>query len=540
MVQPITERLRKTYDDHDHLIMAALVTLAAAGVVLLLPPVQALAAIIGIGFFVLLLRMPGFGLYMIVASVPLQDVVRAPLPIAIGASGNTTITQLLVIATSAAWLLRKILVRQSFVLPRVRYYVPARPSVAEAPRLLRLAPLYAPILLYLCAQIVSLVSMTSIRDSLNEFSRWVIAFFVYALAVETLRTRRDMLRLVGVVCAGAAFEAFYGLIQAFFSLGPASFALGTSGLFRGSGTFGAPNSYAGYLEMCFGIVLALNVWAWRRRGTDTRAWLNGLDQPRNRRTRWNAYFRANGVALALTGLSLVLAAAIIISSRGGTLGLAAAVAVMIVALGKRGVPMLILAGMLALGIVVAVALEALPSAITDRVGSITTQLTPFDTRHAYIDPDNFAVVERMAMWQAGMAMFESNPVTGVGIGNYNSVYSRFAMPQFPESRGHAHNYYIHTMAETGLIGLAAWLFLLGAAFATTFRTLRLAARLAPDDGLMATIAWGVLGVLAAITVHDLVENLHVLNMSLHLFALLGLVYAVQRAIARRITTQALG
>ena len=114
-------------------------------------------------------------------------------------------------------------------------------------------------------------------------------------------------------------------------------------------------------------------------------------------------------------------------------------------------------------------------------------------------------------------MFRAEPLYGVGAGNFNVVYRRYNVPQFIFSRGHAHNYYIHAAAETGIIGLVAYALVLVAAWVDIGRALR---RL--RDGWLRALTVGAAGILAAVMTHNLVENLHVLNMNLHFFAVLAL------------------
>jgi O-antigen ligase len=161
--------------------------------------------------------------------------------------------------------------------------------------------------------------------------------------------------------------------------------------------------------------------------------------------------------------------------------------------------------------------ELLPAGLSDRLTTITEALSYRDVRRMVITPDNWAVAERLAMWEAGLAMFRAQPVGGVGAGNFDGAYDRFRVPQFIYSRGHAHNYYIHVAAETGILGLAAYTLVLIAAWLDVGRALR---RLA--SGWLRAVTIGAGGVLAAVMTHHLVENLHVLNMNIHLFAVLAL------------------
>ena len=106
--------------------------------------------------------------------------------------------------------------------------------------------------------------------------------------------------------------------------------------------------------------------------------------------------------------------------------------------------------------------------------------------------------------------------TGVGFGNYAAAYPRYALINWPDALGHAHNYYLTLLAEVGLPGLLAygvlWLAVAG-------QTVRAARRLVwPERG----VAVGLLAAWAALAVHHLVDKLYVNNIHVHQGAMLAL------------------
>jgi O-antigen ligase len=143
-----------------------------------------------------------------------------------------------------------------------------------------------------------------------------------------------------------------------------------------------------------------------------------------------------------------------------------------------------------------------------------------DVRGVPISDANYAVIERLAHWQAAISMAEESPLLGIGFGAYEAAYGRHALVNWPLALGHAHNYYLNLLAETGIIGLVAYLGLWGATFALTLKALR------RQVGIGRGIALGLLAVWIHLSVHSVFDKLYVNNLFLHIGALLGLIGAL--------------
>jgi O-antigen ligase len=184
---------------------------------------------------------------------------------------------------------------------------------------------------------------------------------------------------------------------------------------------------------------------------------------------------------------------------------------------RRGA-VIALAGLLAGGA------ERLPGGIVDRLGSIGQTTVVWDVADAEVDDASFATVERVAHWQAAAAMWADAPWLGHGPGQFERLYHRYRLPRWPDALGHAHNYYLHLLAEVGLSGLSMHLAFLAAAAVFAVRRV-----LAPRTVLQGALALGVVGVLAATAAHSLTDNLYVHDMTVHLGLLLGLTAAAGEA-----------
>jgi O-antigen ligase len=161
----------------------------------------------------------------------------------------------------------------------------------------------------------------------------------------------------------------------------------------------------------------------------------------------------------------------------------------------------------------------LPGSIAARLGDVTEIVEVTDARGATITTANFAVLERVAHWQAAEAMARDHPWLGVGLGNYAAAYPQYRLLNWPNALGHAHMIYLNVLAETGVPGLAAYGVLWLSIIALTLRALQ------QPHGPARGLAVGLLGSWAALSVHQLVDNLYVNNIHFTLAALLCLVLA---------------
>ncbi|MCW5848719.1 MAG: O-antigen ligase family protein [Anaerolineae bacterium] len=107
--------------------------------------------------------------------------------------------------------------------------------------------------------------------------------------------------------------------------------------------------------------------------------------------------------------------------------------------------------------------------------------------------------DRRALWGAAIAMFKTRPLLGVGPGNFRHLYGGYLGVSQWDDRIQANSLYLELLADGGVAGLLAWLWLIGA---TLGRLWRWQARPA-----VATWPYAValLGALAAWLTHGLVD-----------------------------------
>lgn len=373
----------------------------------------------------------------------------------------------------------------------------------------------------------SVLWSTSISAAGADFGRWAIGLVAFIIFTHFLVTgsRRRILVFIAVMALGGVFQATYGVTQSLLALGPESFRVGTQGS-RAFGTFGHPNSYAGYLEMVFfpafwiAVYLAMQVPPALRSSIDARR--NGT--PASGRERLNLAISI-ALPLAFGGAALITLSGVVASySRGAWLGIVAgglATGLLFSKWVRWGA--LLAAPLVALAILGG-GPSIFPESVSERAISGIADLRPFDAASVTITDENFAAAERMAHWQAGMRMFADHPATGVGAAHFNIEYADyFVREEFRFSRGHAHNFYIHTLAELGLPGIAAYTVLI-----VSLGVVAGSVILYSPQGFNRMLALGAFGTMTSVAIHHVFENLHVLNMNIQLGAVWVLAIAAHR------------
>lgn len=354
----------------------------------------------------------------------------------------------------------------------------------------------------------------SLSEWLKEWLKWlVIAGLVWQLSFERGGRWRWLVYAVAVAAAGNALVGLY----IFLGGSGADHLLILGRFYRAFGTFGQPNPFGGFM----GIALPIcSLAAW---GTAWQLWAN-----------WRAGNPVNAALvaqmLASAAAALLVAAALLASwSRGAWLGTAVAALVLAIALPRRLLHGALLA-LLAVALLVALwQTGILPDALVTRLTSSVVDLVAInDVRGIDAHAGNYAVIERLAHWQAAVDMARDHPVFGVGLGNYSVRYAEYRLINWQLPLGHAHNTYLNLLAETGLVGLLAYL-------AYWVYMLRICWSLrGHPDSFARSLGVGLLGCWVYLAAHSFFDYLFVNTLFLHIGVLLGV-----QAILHRQTQSAL-
>lgn len=81
-----------------------------------------------------------------------------------------------------------------------------------------------------------------------------------------------------------------------------------------------------------------------------------------------------------------------------------------------------------------------------------------NTSNTLLGKLNLFSSDRGYLLEAGIKMIQAQPLRGIGIGAYKSLYPEFTTERPARKDIHAHNIYLGIAAETGLLGLSAFLF----------------------------------------------------------------------------------
>ena len=452
-------------------------TLLALGIgvaLVILPLPWAFILLTGCILTIGVLLRPALAYPLLALSIPFGSLREIPIgPAKVG------ITELLLGLLAAVWLARKVALRERWRGP---------------------GPLWGFFLIFYGVILFSTLQALSLGYALKELIKWGEVFLLYLIVYTTLREGEIPWVIGGLLLAGAA-EALVGIYQFFTQTGPEHFII-LGRFMRAYGHFMQPNPFGGYMGLAMPLAAGWGIgWVMERLGQEENA----------RAFAWLGWAMMGFIAAALTGAALVMS-----WSRGAWLGAAAALAV-VGSLYSRRVAFASLAAVALLGtLIVLSGVGVVPAAVAQRFQDIPAFFGMVDVRTVEITDENYALVERLAHWDAAIRMWSDHLWLGVGIGNYEPVYPAYALPRWPEPLGHSHNYYLNIAAEAGLVGLVSYLLLWGAIFFYTWRAIR------RNRGWKRGLAVGIMGVFTHLSVHNLFDNLYVHGMYLHIAVLLGI------------------
>ncbi len=468
----------------------------AAGVLIAWQPMPTSAVIIGLTVFIissLISPLAPIAAMMVIA--PIRTLFATESGIALPLDFG----QLLLASALMFWVIHRIVLRQQ--LPHIRW-----------------SPVLTALTIFTTAAALSAFSAVSFGAWLTEWLKWGQMIALVTLCLD-LAARRQWEWLVFAAAAAGVTNAALGVYQFFGGSGALHLLISTdSDNFRAFGTFGQPNPFGAFMGLLAPLMAAAALGYFLRVCNTWRA----------SRLILTGHLVASVFYAA--AFALISAALILSWSRGAWLGFGISIIVTLVALPRRilhGLGILIL--VTALGGIVW-ASGRLPASITDRIASATQETFSFtDVRGVDVTPFNYALVERLAHWQAALNMAADRPFLGVGLGNYEVAYPAYRLMNWDLPLGHAHNFYLNVLGETGIIGLLSYGVFWCIVISITWRITR-----KHPDTLARITAAGLLGTWVYVALHSLTDNLYVNNLFLELGVLLGILAILHGHISNQV------
>ena len=298
-----------------------------------------------------------------------------------------------------------------------------------------------------CLLAVALVSAFVSTDASLSFHALISLFsfaVIYCVVSTEVRSSREVMVLLGAIAAIAAVVSLYSILQL---AGVDSMAMGAKVRGRAA-TFSNYNFLGGYLASALAIVVA------------------GVALVKSKRTR---YVLLSMAALTVAGL-------VCSTARSAWVGFAAALAFFVFmkrplpARNRSRVPVLL--ALLSVVVMASAISLVKPVWLVERFASVAGFKMG-------------TVKHRFVTWRTSLDIVQSRPILGFGFGTFERVYPGRQAPYIKEATidyGHAraaHNDYLETAADCGLLGLASLLWLMATAFTHGIRRMRSDAAASP-------------------------------------------------------------
>jgi O-antigen ligase len=390
--------------------LVAVVVLASAflGAIAVLRPEFALLALVGLAFVPVVLVSPITGLCALTVLSFLEEFST----ISGGLSSTKVLGALLILAWLAAAATRPGRDRREAALVR------EQPGLSTA------------LVLFVAWAAMSILWAEAPDAAQSSVARYAPNILLFPVVVFAIRTPRHVVWLLSTFVASSLAVVAIGVLTG---------TLDEGDRLKGAGL--NPNQLGGYLAAA--AIFAAAAAASRRRSPPARA--------------------AALVVSSLTGLGVLMT-----GSRGALVGLAAALAVVPVALGKGR------------------RLGAFALVVTALLGTVWwyAAFAPEGVVQRVTNPEEGGGSGREDLWLVGWRMAEAEPFHGVGAGNFpNSAVHYLLKPGLTErdetivdDQKVAHNIYLTVLAELGAVGLTFFLVILGASLRCCLKAARAFAR----------------------------------------------------------------
>ena len=320
-------------------------------------------------------------------------------------------------------------------------------------------PMFIAFMAFFLVSVVSLINAVNVMVGIMEIARFLSYVLMVGVVIQVSFTKKEYIYFLWAFTASVILVITIGSVQYLFDIG-----LNTAGLYalndaigRVESTMVNPNYYAAFINFVLPGFLILAVMYTKNRPAQAGLFL----------------------------ISAVLIANMVLTyTRVAWLIMFGAIVLVVILAGKEYLIRMSKAHMLVMVALLAVFVYHMPDFQSRTVSAI------YVAENMLFDSDFFAqeeeeendlgmiedveeeererdemseraMVSRTTLWRTGWVMFADNPVLGVGAGNYLERYSDY-VEMYPElylghDRYSVHNSYLKVMAESGIIGLIAFM-----------------------------------------------------------------------------------
>ncbi len=344
-----------------------------------------------------------------------------------------------------------------------------------------------PLLFFVTAVVISTLFSLNIRVSLKEIYKFIPYLAAYYLMgrISPLQRREVLIVLVAagfLLSLYAIYQFFWGFQKVLDYLGPAevhAYAREFLSRKRVFATFLSPNMFAGYLIMLLPLGVGL--------------FFDGLIKKKP------LFCLSTGCSILLMFTALVLSKSI-----GAWLSLLV-IFLVFSALLCVYFPIFRPKVILSAVFICIIIISILAGILIIRADSLLD----------FSDLQN-PIAQRLYFWRSTVKIIKDFPFAGVGPGNFGSIYRNYKMPPAVKTQ-FAHNSYLQLWAETGILGIAAWLWL-------SIASLRLGLRKLTTLKSQGYLMVSLLAASSAFLIHNLIDfDFFLPEVALHWWVILGLI-----------------
>ena len=284
------------------------------------------------------------------------------------------------------------------------------------------------LLIFLAAVCLSLVFAQNRHEAIRVFFFYVTAVLFCFSLLGTVTNRGRLMSILGFIYLALLLTGVYAIFQRLqgveVSAIQTDLKLNAGMPGRVYSTMDNPNNYAEFIVLTFPVSLVFCM------GIVDRRWKT----------------------LCLASLAVPVVALLMTYSRSGWVSFALAAVVFLALWDKRLLPLVVIAGVIALPI--------LPDSIFNRILTIGSTA---DSSNMY----------RVYIWTACLQMLRHHGLTGIGLGveNFVLVYANYCLPQATLT-SHSHMIYMEVWLEMGILGLVGFLGMYLGAIRRAVRSLR--------------------------------------------------------------------